>query len=122
MLNYAVTTRQAGYSTKGARASVQQNRAHPAVASLIDKKSAMVAKRLKLTREIVLRGLLYEAQNGNTSSARTAAWTQLGRALGMFKDKIQRNQPKDYATEVERINYDTACSEGRKHVSLKRGA
>ena len=90
MPNYAVTTRQerfadlislgtlsdveaarqAGYSTKGARASAQQNRAHPAVASLIGKKSAMVAKRLKLTREIVLRGLLYEAQNGNTSSAR----------------------------------------------------
>jgi phage terminase small subunit len=142
MSNYAVTTRQerfaelislgtlsdveaarqAGYSAKGARASAQQNRGHPAVTSLIEEKSGVVSEHLKVTREMVLQGLLNEAQNGNTSSARTTAWTQVGRALGMFTDKVQPTREWNYVAEMERINYDIACSEGRDHLLPKRRA
>ena len=114
--------RQAGYSAKGARASAQQNRGHPAVTNLIGEKSAVIIERLKVTREMVLQGLLTEAQNGSTSSARTAAWTQIGRALGIFTDKVQQIEQGSYAAEMERINYDIACSEGRDHLFPKRRA
>jgi hypothetical protein len=82
----------------------------------------VIIERLKVTREMVLQGLLTEAQNGSTSSARTAAWTQIGRALGIFTDKVQQIEQGSYATEMERINYDIACSEGRDHLLPKRRA
>ena len=116
MSNYAVTTRQerfaelislgtlsdveaarqAEYSAKGARASAQQNHGHPAVASLIEEKSGAVSEHLKVTREMVLQGLLNEAQNGTPRRRAPLAWTQVGRALGMFTDNVQPTREWNY--------------------------
>ena len=96
--------RRAGYALASAHVSAHANRRRPAVSELIEKECAVVERQHEVTRELVLKGLLQEAEHGNTSSARTAAWTQLGRALGMFTDKVHQTQEYDHAAAAERIN------------------
>ena len=51
---------------------------------------------------MVLDGLHREATGGETSSSRTAAWTQLGRALGLFVDRIE-SKNTSLASELDEL-------------------
>jgi hypothetical protein len=51
---------------------------------------------------MVIAGLHAEASGGETSSARTAAWTQLGRALGLFVDRVE-NKNTSLASELDAL-------------------
>ena len=55
-----------------------------------------------ITPEYVLEGLRREAEQGETSAFRVAAFRELGRALGMFIDK-QASIQVSYADELESL-------------------
>lgn len=77
----------AGYSKKTAKDMGCQNLAKPDIQEEIEKYKAEVAKKSLCTTEMVVKGLMREAQglNGDeTSSSRTAAWKVLSEFTGGF--------------------------------------
>ena len=87
---------RAGYSPKTATAQASRMLTNVNVRKAIDEAQNETRERVKeevgLTVDIVVQGLLKEAQDyaeGSTQSARVSAWAHLGKHLGMFKDKIE---------------------------------
>ena len=87
---------RAGYSPKTATAQASRMLTNVNVRKAIDEAQNETRERVKeevgLTVEMVVQGLLKEAQDyaeGSTQSARVSAWAHLGKHLGMFKDKIE---------------------------------
>ena len=87
---------RAGYSPKTATAQASRLLTNVNVRKAIDEAQNETRERVKeevgLTVDIVVQGLLKEAQDyaeGSTQSARVSAWAHLGKHLGMFKDKIE---------------------------------
>ena len=93
----------AGYSENGAHQGASRLLSRDAICEAIEalKPSAVKVSDV-ITPEYVLEGLRREAETGETSSGRTAALTQLGRALGMFIDK-QASIQVSYADELESL-------------------
>ena len=109
---------RAGYSKKTAYSIGHENLRKPEVVSAIAAKKAEKTKKLDLTAEMVLQGLLDEAMDhseGSTQSARVQAWTQLGRYLALFKDRIDTTgdlgQRMREAEERIRQSKETSCSQ-----------
>lgn len=93
-LNATQAAIRAGYSAKNAdkigSELLGKTRVSEAIAAAQDARKA----RTELTQDMVVEGLLSEARatgEGTSHSARVAAWTQLGKHLGMFKDKIEHS-------------------------------
>ena len=64
------------------------------VAEAIAAAQAKRSKKVGLTAEDVVRGLMFEADDrgeGSTHGARVAAWAHLGKHLGMFTDRQEIN-------------------------------
>ena len=87
---------RAGYSSKTATAQASRLLTNVNVRKAIDEAQNETRERVKeevgLTIDMVVHGLLKEAQDyaeGSTQSARVSAWAHLGKHLGMFKDKIE---------------------------------
>ena len=87
---------RAGYSPKTATAQASRLLTNVNVKKAIDEAQNETRERVKeevgLTIDMVVQGLLKEAQDyaeGSTQSARVSAWAHLGKHLGMFKDKIE---------------------------------
>ncbi|WP_180048678.1 terminase small subunit [Acinetobacter sp. YH12144] len=95
-LNATQAAIRAGYSEKTAEQLGYQLLQKTSVLKAIEEAKNQVSKRTELTVDMVVSGLLKEAQDyaeGSTQSARVSAWAHLGKHLGMFKDKIEHSGP-----------------------------
>ena len=100
----------AGYSENGAEVTAARLLRRAKVCRAIEAlKPPAVAVGDLVTPEYVLSGLKREAETGETSSSRTAALTQLGRALGMFLDK-QATVSVSYADELEGLQDEISAA------------
>ncbi len=100
----------AGYSPNGAHQGASRLLSRVAIREAIEALKPKYAKPEEMvTPEYVLAGLKREAEQGETSSGRTAALTQLGRALGMFVDK-QATISVSYADELESLQDEIAAA------------
>ena len=91
-LNATQAAIRAGYSEKTAKEIGAENLTKPNIAQAIKEAQAKLSNKAQLTVEMVVNGLLREAQDyaeGSTQSARVSAWAHLGKHLGMFKDKVE---------------------------------
>ena len=91
-LNATQAAIRAGYSEKTAKVIAAQNLSKLNVQEAIEDARKEVSEKALITTEMVVKGLLKEAQDyaeGSTQSARVSAWAHLGKHLGMFKDKIE---------------------------------
>ncbi len=95
-LNATQSAIRAGYSAKTAQEIGSENLSKPMVAKAITEAQEKLSNKAQVTVEMVVQGLLKEAQDyaeGSTQSARVSAWAHLGKHLGMFKDKIEHTGP-----------------------------
>lgn len=100
----------AGYSPKNAGSNASALAKRSAIQRAIEAlRPKTVDIEAMVTPEYVLAGLKREAETGETSSGRTAALTQLGRALGMFVDK-QATISVSYADELESLQDEIAAA------------
>lgn len=93
-LNATQAAIRAGYSERTAEQQGYQLLQKTSVLKAIEEAKNQVSKRTELTVDMVVNGLLKEAQDyaeGSTQSARVSAWAHLGKHLGMFKDKIEHS-------------------------------
>lgn len=91
-LNATQAAIRAGYSPKTAKEIGAENLTKPNIAQALAEAQAKVSERVEITQDMVLKGLHEEAQytgEGSSHSARVSAWSQLGKHLGMFKDKME---------------------------------
>src|SRR5690606_33221318 len=98
---------RAGYSEKTAKVIAAQNLSKLNVQEAIEDARKEVSEKALITTEMVVKGLLKEAQDnseGSTQSARVSAWAHLGKHLGMFKDKIEHSGGLEL--EVKKISDD----------------
>ena len=93
----------AGYSVNGADVTAARLLGRARVREAIEalKPPAIKVEDL-ITPEYVLEGLRREAEQGETSASRVAAFRELGRALGMFIHK-QASIQVSYADELESL-------------------
>ena len=93
-LNATQAAIRASYSEKTAAAIGAENLIKPNIAKAIQEAQESLSNKTQLTVDMVVNGLLKEAQDyaeGSTQSARVSAWAHLGKHLGMFKDKIEHD-------------------------------
>lgn len=93
-LNATQAAIRAGYSEKTAQQMGAENLSKPVIAEAIQEAKNKRTERTELTVDMVVQGLLKEAQDyaeGSTQSARVSAWAHLGKHLGMFKDKVEHS-------------------------------
>ena len=91
-LNATQAAIRAGYSEKTAQEQSSRLLSNVMVQEVVQKAKNKLSERTELTVDMVVNGLLKEAQDyaeGSTQSARVSAWAHLGKHLGMFKDKIE---------------------------------
>lgn len=95
-LNATQAAIRAGYSVATANKKASSWVGKGRVSEAIAAKQAAREKRTEVTQDMVVRGLLSEAQNkdeGSSHSARVSAWGLLGKHLGMFRDKVEHSGP-----------------------------
>ena len=93
-LNATQAAIRAGYSEKTAKSIGQENLTKPDIQKAIQEAQEILSNKTQLTVDMVVNGLLKEAQDyaeGSTQSARVSAWAHLGKHLGMFKDKVEHS-------------------------------
>ena len=93
-LNATQAAIRAGYSEKTAKEIGSENLTKPNIAKAIQEAQESLSNKTQLTVDMVVQGLLKEAQDyaeGSTQSARVSAWAHLGKHLGMFKDRIEHS-------------------------------
>ena len=91
-LNATQAAIRSGYSAKTARWIGPKLVTKSHIAVEIARKQEKLAKRVELTQDMVIEGLLGEAKligEGSSHSARVSAWNLLGKHQGMFSDKLQ---------------------------------
>ena len=85
---------RAGFSEKLANTNAAKLLQNTTIAKAIEDARKEVSEKALITTEMVVKGLLKEAQDnseGSTQSARVSAWAHLGKHMGMFTDKIQHS-------------------------------
>lgn len=91
-LNATQAAIRAGYSKKTAEQQACNLLKDVNVRQTIGLAQAERSQRTEITQDDVLNGLYSEATNfgkGAVHSARVTAWTQLGKHLGMFSDRVE---------------------------------
>lgn len=94
-LNATQAAIRAGYSPKTAYSIGDENLKKPEIKKAIEQAQKERSERTLVTQDDVIRGLLTEAEwqgEGSSHSARVSAWTQLGKHLNMFNEKVQVEQ------------------------------
>lgn len=98
---------RAGYSEGTAYSIGNENLKKPEIKNEIDKRTAEISERAIITKEMVIQGLLDEAQEygeGSSHSARVSAWAHLGKHLKMFTDKVEHSGKMQVDLMSELIN------------------
>jgi phage terminase small subunit len=90
-LNATQAAIRAGYSPATARQMGAENLTKPVIARAVAAAQRALSERIEITQDDIVRGLHREATRtgeGTSHAARVAAWTALGRHLGMFTEKV----------------------------------
>ena len=106
-LNATQAAIRAGYSPKTAGAIGGENLQKPEIAEAITAAQEERERRVEVTQDIVVEGLLEEArrvEKGSSHSARVSAWSWIGRHLGMFKDKVEHEHRGSIETGVSKLS------------------
>jgi phage terminase small subunit len=93
-LNATRAAIRAGYSPRTANREGARLLSNAVIAEAISERQKRREERTEVTQDMVVAGLLVEAKltgEGSSHSARVAAWTQLGKHLGMFKDRVEHS-------------------------------
>ena len=97
----------AGYSVKGADQAASRLLSRGRIKEAIEALRPQYIKPEEMvTPAYVIAGLQREAETADQASARIQAYTQLGRALGMFVDRQQTMISTTYADELESLQDD----------------
>lgn len=102
-LNATQAAIRAGYSEKTAYSVGHENLKKPEIQKAIQEAQESLSNKTQLTVDMVVNGLLKEAQDyaeGSTQSARVSAWAHLGKHLGMFTEKVQHSGPDGGPVQV----------------------
>lgn len=102
-LNATRAAERAGYAPR--RQSGAQLLTNPAIKAAIEEALAARAERALVTQDMVIQGLLTEARQGDSCSARVSAWGLLGKHLAMFADRVEHSGPDGGALQIELKNY-----------------
>jgi phage terminase small subunit len=103
-LNATQAAIRAGYSSRTANEQASRLLAKASISEVLGMARNAISERTELTQDEVIAGLRFEATNtgdGSSHSARVAAWTQLGKHLGMFKDKVEHSGTLSIASLIE---------------------
>ena len=107
-LNATQASIRAGYSEKTAEQMGYQLLQKTLVKQAIEQAQAKRQERILVSQDDVIRGLLMEAEwqgEGASHSARVTAWTQLGKHLGMFNDKLRVEQSGESVLNIK-VSYE----------------
>ena len=107
-LNATQAAIRAGYSVKTAAQVGYENLIKPDIAEAIQKARNAMSERALVTQEMVIKGLLKEAEymdEGSTQGARVAAWAHLGKHLSMFTEKVELSGDQNKPVRVN-IKFD----------------
>lgn len=102
-LNATQAAIRAGYSEKTAQEQSSRLLSNVMVQEAVQRAKNKLSERTELTVDMVVNGLLKEAQDyaeGSTQSARVSAWAHLGKHLGMFTEKVQHSGPDGGPVQV----------------------
>jgi phage terminase small subunit len=90
-LNATEAAKAAGYSKKTAKSMGYENLTKPHIKAAIAEGRKKQQKRVEITQDMVVEGLLKEAQREDNAShsARVQAWKALGKHLAMFTDRSE---------------------------------
>lgn len=114
---------RAGYSAKTARSQGQRLLTNVDIARVIKKAQSAISERNLVTQDDVIRGLLTEAEwmgEGSSHSARVQAWSQLGKHLGMFTDKVDHTSSDGSMSPKEKPDYSGLTDdELRQYIALE---
>ncbi len=104
-LNATQAAIRAGYSAKTAYSQGQRLLNHVELEGIIQATMVEVSKRVEVTVDDVVTGLLAEAEGkkDSTSGSRVAAWALLGKHLGMDR--------KDIQLQIDQPRFDDMSSE-----------
>jgi phage terminase small subunit len=101
---------KAGYSEKTARQQASRLLSNVNIQMAIKEAQQERAKRTQVNQDMVIDGLLSEAQfkgEGSSHSARVSAWGLLGKHLGMFVEKTENKTEVIVKSGLEHF-YDQA--------------
>lgn len=122
-LNATQAAIRAGYSEKTARSQGQRLLTNVDIARVIKKAQSAISERNSVTQDDVIRGLLTEAEwmgEGSSHSARVQAWSQLGKHLGMFTDKVDHTSSDGSMSPKEKPDYSGLTDdELRQYIALE---
>ena len=93
-LNATQAAIRAGYSPRTANREGARLLSNAVIAEAISERQKRREERTEVTQDMVVEGLLVEAKltgEGSSHSARVAAWTQLGKHLGMFRERVEHS-------------------------------
>ena len=71
------------------------------IAERVAERQQRLADELGITRQVVLQGLLDEAQNAKAGASRVRAWELLGRAHGLFAERIDHRAQAEIVFKLE---------------------
>lgn len=95
-LNATQAAIRAGYSAKTAGMIGFENLTKPEIVQAILAGKQKIAERNEVTQDLVIQGLLHEANfkaKGASHSARVSAWSWLGKHLGILSEKHEFSGP-----------------------------
>jgi hypothetical protein len=101
--NAAAAARRAGYSPRTARQQGQRLLTNVDIRGAIDAATEQQAKRNGITADLILQGLLREAQHtgeGSGHSARVRAWMALAKLIGLEDAKFRELEAEFKALEA----------------------
>ena len=107
-LNATQAAIRAGYSKSTAQQIGSENLLKPLIAEAVQKARSLMSERALVTQEMVVKGLLKEAEymdEGSTQGARVSAWAHLGKHLGMFTEKVELSGDQNKPVRVN-IKFD----------------
>ncbi len=122
-LNATQAAIRAGYSEHTAAEQGHQLLQKPSVIEAVQVAQDAVSKRVEVTVDDVVTGLLAEAEGkkDSTAGSRVAAWTQLGKHLGMdrrdinlkLEQKPMDMTPAELAAELARVQAELDAIEAK---------
>lgn len=102
-LNATQASIRAGYSKKTAHVIGAENLTKPVIVDALAQRAKVITERADLDTHDVIQGLLTEARRtgeGSSHAARVSAWTQLGKYLKMFADRVEHTGEVTFTIEL----------------------
>lgn len=107
-LNATQAAIRAGYSVKTAQEQSSRLLSNVIIQNAVQSARNTMSERALVTQEMVVKGLLKEAEymdEGSTQGARVSAWAHLGKHLGMFTEKVELSGDQNKPVRVN-IKFD----------------